>query len=85
MTAKVKDLESGLLPKKNLKKSALVDEKQAAKITKQVHASDQKEKIIKTSIDLPETFYKQLKIKLVENGETMKAYLMRLVREDLNK
>ena len=80
--AKVKDLEGGLMPKKNLKKRQVVQENQATKITKKIHQPD-KEKLIKTSIDLPETIYKRMKINLVNTSESMKGYLVRLIEKDL--
>ena len=80
--AKVKDLEGGLMPKKNLKKRQVVQEKQATKITKSIH-QPKSEKLIKTSIDLPETLYKRMKINLVDTGESMKGYLVRLLEKDL--
>ena len=81
--AKVKDLEGGLMPKKNLKKPQKVQETQATKITKKIHQPDN-EKVIKTSIDFPETLYKRMKINLVNSGESMKGYLVRLIEKDLD-
>lgn len=80
--AKVKDLEGGLMPKKNLKKPQTVQESQAAKITKKIH-QPQTDKVVKTSIDFPEMLYKRMKINIVNSGESMKGYLVKLVEKDL--
>jgi len=80
--AKVKDLEGGLMPKKNLKKPQKVKEEQATKIAKKIHQPET-DKVVKTSIDFPEMLYKRMKINLVNTSESMKGYLVRLVEKDL--
>ena len=81
--AKVKDLEGGLMPKKSLKKPQKIQETQAAKITKKIHEPEN-EKVVKTSIDFPETLYKRMKVNLAMSSESMKSYLVRLVEKDLD-
>ncbi|MEM9990309.1 MAG: hypothetical protein AAF738_01030 [Bacteroidota bacterium] len=45
----------------------------------------EEEKIIKTSIHYPESLYRKLKVKVAEEGITIRDYVLGLIQDDLEK
>jgi len=42
------------------------------------------EKTIRYTIDIPESLYKQIRHKVVDEGGTMKALIMKAIKKELN-
>ena len=90
--AKVDKLKKGL---GTLKKKPVITEETGEKIIKEVHTKPEPtkkrgrrkintEKTIRYTIDIPETVYKALKHKLVDEGGTMKSIIIRLLKKELD-
>ena len=92
--AKVQDLKKGL---GTLKKKPILGEKKTDKIIKSVHKDDPEieqgrgrpktnfDKTIRYTIDIPEPLYKRIKHRVVDEGTTMKAFLVNIIEDNLNK
>jgi hypothetical protein len=90
--AKVQDLKKGL---GTLQKKPLLGKKKTDNIIKTVHQGDPEveqgrgrpktnfEKTIRYTIDIPESLYKRIKHKTIDEGTTMKAFLVDLIEENL--
>ncbi len=82
--AKKKDtLKSSLIRKK-----PVIEEEQAQKVVEQIHeppANKKEEETVKTSVDFRKSLYKAMKIKLIEEGKTMREYLEGLIEADINQ
>lgn len=74
---------------KRIQKKQLPDETEAEKVVKQVHTKKRgrtktnTEKTVRYTIDIPETVYKALRHKVVDEGGTMKDYMMKVLKKDL--
>lgn len=92
--AKVNDLKKGL---GSLKKKAVITEDKSETIINKVHKKEETpapkkrgrkklntEKTTRYTIDIPESVYKALKHKLVDEGGTMKSVIIRLLKNELN-
>ena len=90
--AKVQDLKKGL---GTLKKKPILGSKKTEKIINTVHQGDPAveqgrgrpktnfEKTIRYTIDIPESLYKRIKHKTIDEGTTMKSFLVDLIEENL--
>ena len=97
--AKLQDLGQNLSPSRIPKKS-IVEEDKAEKITTKIHAvedtqvttppllSDPEpstEPVKKTSFDFPVSLYRSIKIRVAEQGVSMRDYVIGLIEEDLKR
>jgi predicted DNA binding CopG/RHH family protein len=92
--AKVQDLKKGL---GTLMKKPILGKKKTDNIIKSVHKGESDieqgrgrpktnfEKTIRYTIDIPEPLYKRIKHRVVDEGTTMKAFLVDIIENNLNK
>lgn len=96
--AKVNTLKQGL---GNLKKKPIITEKTAEKITEKVHGTktekkpraaskkppkkEQREVYIKTTIDFPKSFHREMRKRLIDVDLSMKDYILKLIEIDLKR
>lgn len=90
--AKVNKLKAGL---GSLKKKPIITEKTAEKITEKVHGVEKmetsktekpkqtREVFIKTTIDFPKSFHKQMRKRLIDVDLSMKDYILKLIEMDI--
>jgi len=92
--AKVNKLKQGL---GSLKKKPIITETKGEEIISKVHATPKTEapkkrgrkkinieKTVRYTIDIPETVYKEIKHRVVDDGGTMKSFIMRTIKKELN-
>lgn len=93
--AKVNDLKKGLGA---LKKKPIITEEKSKRIVSKVHSESVKkeapkkrgrkkvniEKTTRYTIDIPNSVYKAIKHKVVDDGGTMKSFIMRTLKKELN-
>jgi hypothetical protein len=81
--AKKDTLKSSLI-----KKKPIIDETKASKVVEKIHkpvVKKEEEETVKTSVDFRKSLYKAMKIKLIEDGKTMREYLEELIEADIKK
>ena len=91
--AKVNDLKKGL---GSLKKKPLITEEKSEAIVSKVHSSHELkgakkrgrrkvniEKTVRYTIDIPESVYKEIRHRIVDEGGTMKAFIMKVLKKEL--
>lgn len=82
--AKKDALKSSLIRKK-----PIIEEEEAQKVVEKIHTPQPEESgeepTVKTSVDFRKSLYKAMKIKLIEEGKTMRQYLEGLIEADINK
>lgn len=90
--AKVNKLKQGL---GNLKKKPIITEKSAEQITEKVHGVEKVEKTkevpkkeprevyIKTTIDFPKSFHREMRKRLIDVDLSMKDYVLKLIEIDI--
>lgn len=86
--AKKKDtLKSSLI-----RKRPIIEENEAQEAVEKIHQptpekkqEEPEEETVKTSVDFRKSLYKSMKIKLIEEGMTMRQYLEKLVDADIKK
>jgi hypothetical protein len=93
--AKVNDLKKGL---GSLKKKPIITEEKSENIVSKVHSKSTTkeapkkrgrkkvniEKTTRYTIDIPDSVYKAIKHKVVDDGGTMKSFIMRTLKKELN-
>lgn len=94
--AKVNDLKKGL---STLKKKPIITQEKSETIVSKVHSSPAPieeapkkrgrkkvniEKTTRYTIDIPDSVYKAIKHKVVDEGGTMKSFIMRMLKKQLN-
>ena len=78
-----KDLSRGR--SRNIKKTITTSEKQAEQVVeKVVSPKNEKEKTIRTTMDLPKNIHRALKMKSAADGISLKDYIVSLIKKDLN-
>jgi len=92
--AKVKDIKKGL----GLKKKPIITTEKGEEIVDKVHSSKTPERkakkrgrkkvnveeTVRYTIDIPESIYKAIRHKVVDEGGTMKAFIMKMLKKELN-
>lgn len=93
--AKVNDLKKGL---GSLKKKPIIAEERSEEIVGKIHKQNELEKkpkkrgrrkvneenTIRYTIDIPESIYKTIKHKVVDEGVSMKSIVMRALKKELD-
>ena len=78
------DLKSSLI-----KKKPVIEETQAQSVVERIHEpssqpkKNQEEETVKTSVDFRVSLYKAMKIKLIQDGKSMREYLEALIEADM--
>lgn len=68
-----------------LKKKPVIAEAEAQFVVEKIHELFKGKDVIKTSVDLPASLFKAMKIRLIQERKTMQNYLESLIRLDMNK
>lgn len=55
------------------------------KIAEKLEVKPIKEKNVRLSIDVPQSIYKEMKIKIATDGENVRRYVLGLIKKDLGK
>ena len=96
--AKKDFLKEGLgTTKRRVKKMDIIGEEKATSITEDIHKTTptkevkkrgrkklNTEKTTRYTIDIPDSVYKAIKHKVVDEGGTMKSFIMRTLKKELN-
>jgi len=71
---------------RNLKKTILATDEKAKEVVKKVTKSEEKEKTIRTTLDLPISVHTAIKVKVAQDlgTKSIKEYVIRLVKRDLD-
>ena len=84
MSNKKSDIQSDLTRGRSLKKKLEVTDEEAKKVVKKVTVEEKPMKQIRTTMDLPENIHTAIKVKAAQERLSLKDYIVRLVKKDLN-
>lgn len=88
MSKKKNDLANDLSlgrNRKSIKKTIDTTEEKAKEVVKKVVKNEKEnEKLIRTTMDLPKSIHRAIKMKSASDGISLKDYIVSLVKKDLN-
>ncbi|TDB58536.1 hypothetical protein [Arundinibacter roseus] len=73
----------GLSPRQNIKKT-VIDVEKTEKAVKELHSTGKKE-ITRLSVDIDKELFKKMKVKLAQEGMTVRDYVLSLIEADILK
>lgn len=80
-------MKKDILKNSLVKKKPVIEEQAAQEVVARIHEPQPQkvveETTVKTSLDLPTSLYKAMKIKLIHEETLMKDYIIGLIRADL--
>ena len=86
MSSKKKDIAGDLARGRIVKKAVITTDEEAKSVIKKVSQKEEKEKTIRTTLDLPISVHTAVKVRVAQDIhlKSIKEYVIRLVKKDLD-